>query len=169
MSLCAYIEIQFAAPAPLLAALKRSVNVTILFVMWPPALQPILISLSGSAMPIAITCVGAGHHVKVRLLEVALDHVAQERIAIARAAAIVRPQHRVAFRGIHLILGRKAKPIRGGRAAVRRDDERILLARLVVDRVVEQSLDGHAVLALPRDRFNARVLELREVVVEHRA
>src|SRR4030095_3947809 len=33
MSLCAYIEIQFAAPAPDAAALKRSVKVTILFVM----------------------------------------------------------------------------------------------------------------------------------------
>src|SRR4051812_34966646 len=33
MSLCAYIEIQFAAPAPDEAALKRSVNVTSLFVM----------------------------------------------------------------------------------------------------------------------------------------
>ena len=55
MSLCAYIEIQFAAPAPLLAALKRSVTVMILLVMWPPALHPILINLSGSATPIAIT------------------------------------------------------------------------------------------------------------------
>ena len=44
MSLCAYIDTQFAAPAPDEAALKRSVNVMILFVMCPPALQPIFTS-----------------------------------------------------------------------------------------------------------------------------
>ena len=55
MSLCAYIEIQFAAPAPDEAALKRSVNVMILLVMWPPPLQPIFTIRSGSAMPQRIT------------------------------------------------------------------------------------------------------------------
>src|SRR3954447_9065524 len=41
ISLCAYIDIQCAAPAPAAAALKRSVKVMILFVMWPPPLHPI--------------------------------------------------------------------------------------------------------------------------------
>ena len=108
-SLCAYIEIQFAAPAPLLATLKRSVNVMILLVMWPPALHPIFTSFAGSATPIAITASVPVMHVEVRLLEVAVHHVAQELVAVARAAAIVRTQHRVALRRVDLDLGREAE------------------------------------------------------------
>ena len=51
MSVCAYIDTHCATPAPDDAALKRSVNVMILFVMWPPALHPIFTMRSGSAMP----------------------------------------------------------------------------------------------------------------------
>src|SRR5262249_4289951 len=48
VSLCAYIDTQFAAPAPDAAALNRSVKVMILFVMWPPPLQPDFTIRSGS-------------------------------------------------------------------------------------------------------------------------
>ena len=94
MSLCAYIEIQFAAPAPDAAALKRSVKVMILFVMWPPPLQPIFTMRSRIGDAARDQVVDAGHHVEVRVLEVVADHVAQERVAVAGAAAVVRLQHR---------------------------------------------------------------------------
>src|SRR5438105_1381928 len=46
--LCAKSDTQSAAPAPDDAALNRSVMVINLFVRWPPALQPIATSRSGS-------------------------------------------------------------------------------------------------------------------------
>src|SRR5258705_1738012 len=46
-SLCAYIDIHCATPAPVDAALKRSVIVISLLVMWPPALHPIFTIRSG--------------------------------------------------------------------------------------------------------------------------
>ena len=50
-SLSPYIDTQSDAPAPDEAATKRSVCPISQFVMWPPALQPIAISASGSASP----------------------------------------------------------------------------------------------------------------------
>jgi hypothetical protein len=41
--------------------------------------------------------VDAGHDVEVRVLEIVSDHVAQERVAIAGAAAVVRLQADVAL------------------------------------------------------------------------
>jgi hypothetical protein len=55
VSLCAYIDTQFAAPAPDEAALNLVVKVISLFVMCPPPLHPILIRRSGSATPLAMT------------------------------------------------------------------------------------------------------------------
>src|SRR5712671_2982406 len=52
LSVCAQRDVQFATPAPAEPALNRSVSVTCLLTSGPPALQPITISLSGSATPI---------------------------------------------------------------------------------------------------------------------
>src|ERR1700743_433956 len=49
-SLCAYIEIQLAAPAPAEAALKRVVEAMILLVMCPPPHHPIFTTRSASAL-----------------------------------------------------------------------------------------------------------------------
>src|SRR4029079_16827412 len=102
MSLWAYMETQLAAPAPDEAALKRSVKVMSLFVMCPPALQPMATSRSGSAIPRATRASTPALTSKMCVAEVAANHVAQERIAVSRAAAIVRPENHEALPCEHL-------------------------------------------------------------------
>ena len=94
MSLCAYIDTHCATPAPDDAALKRSVNVIDLVrhvAAGAPSHLHHAIRIGDAA---ADQLVDAGHHVEVRVLEVVADHVAQERVAVAGAAAIVRLQAR---------------------------------------------------------------------------
>ena len=127
-----------------------------LFVRWPPALQPITTSRSGSAMPCLIERVDAGQHVEVHVLEIAADDVAIEGVAVAGAAAIVRAQHGVALRRQHRkVVEQQAGPgaelVRLLRPAVHLHDQRIPPAGRVVDRIEQQPFDRRAVGALPRD------------------
>ena len=69
MSLCAYIEIQFATPAPDDAALKRSVIVISLLTSVPPALHPMHDQPIGIGDALLDQVIDAGHHVGCMFLK----------------------------------------------------------------------------------------------------
>ena len=99
----------------------------------------------------------------MRVLEVVPDHVAQEGVAVAGAAAVVRLQDRVAFRGedLHVVApASEAEFVGCLRAAVRLDGERVLLPRLIVERIQKDALHRGAVRAFPLDGFRLRQLEV---------
>ena len=142
-------------PAPDDAALNRSVIVTSLLTSVPPALQPITTSRSGSARPRAISASTPRSTSGAMLVEVAVDDVADERGAVADAAAVVRPQHDVALAGQHRhVVQRRARrrcrtcrTPSGRRAAARPADSAV--PGLIVGRIEEHALDRRAVGALP--------------------
>ncbi len=103
--------------------------------------------------------VDARHHIEVRIREVVADHVAQELIAVAGAAAVVGLQDHVTHRGQDLNVVPKrpeSEPVRRRRTAVCLHDERVTLPLLVIQRVVEQPLDGDAIGPRPLHGFLAR-------------
>ena len=117
------------------AALNRSVIVISLLTSVPPALHPII----DQPIRIGDAASAPGDRRRrmtseVHVVEVAVDDVAEEGVAVAGAAAIVRPQHRVAFRGEHRDIvehqaGAGAELVGLHRPAVHLHDERIASAR----------------------------------------
>ena len=102
------------------------------------------------------------------LWKIPVHDVAVEGGAVAAAAAIVRPQHGVAFARQHReVVQQQARPraelVRLHGAAVHLHDERVALARLITDRIEQDALDGGAIGALPLDLFLPRQ---REVALE---
>src|SRR5688572_17777389 len=117
--------------------------------------------------------VDAGEHVKMAVLEVPAYRLAIERVAVARAAAVIRPQHGVAARRPHRLIVKKdrAPPesIRRLRTAMKLDHQRIARTRCVGDWIGEHAFDGRAIAALPPDAFLPRQREVAiEIVVDPR-
>ena len=103
-------------------------------------------------------------HIEMRVLKIVPDHVAQKRIAVAGASAIVGLQDGVALGGEHrhIILGSAEAELVGRlRTTVRLNGERIALAFYVIERIVKQAFNRDAVGAFPLDFLLARELETR--------
>ena len=97
--------------------------------------------------------IDTGHDVVVARLEVVAHDAVLVRFAVVGGAAIVGHQHRPALPRVHL---RAVAPVErqlicGRRTAVNGHDERILLARLITDRLEQHAAHLPAVLRRPRD------------------
>ena len=82
--------------------MNRSVIVISLLTRCAPALSPHHREPVGVGDALLDQRVDAGQDIEVRMVEEAADHVAIERVAVADAPAVVRPQHGEPARGQHL-------------------------------------------------------------------
>src|SRR5262245_31377935 len=117
-------------------------------------------------------CVDAGHHIEMHLPEIATHNVAEERIAVAGAPTVIRPEDNIAARRKHGDVvddhTRTVAELVGlGGTTVQLNDQRIARAWLVPERIKEDALDADTVAPLPGNLLLHRQVEVALERVVH--